>query len=49
MLSLVAHRLAPEFEISSLGTNSHQFSELILALMNVSATMEAKVKEILPG
>jgi hypothetical protein len=49
MLSLVAHRLAPEFEIPSLGTNSHQFSELVFALINVSATMEAKVKEILTG
>lgn len=48
-LRLVAHRLAAEFEISALGANSAQFSELVRALIVVSGDAEDKVKEILRG
>lgn len=48
-LSLVEHSLAAEFEISKLSNESHQFSELLHALGNVSAEMEDRVKAILEG
>ena len=48
-ISLVAHRLAEEFEIGKLGPESRQFSELMQALLNVGAEMEDRVTEILEG
>lgn len=48
-LSLVEHNLAADFEIDKLGSESHQFSELLQALGDVSAEMETKVKSILEG
>ena len=48
-LSLVEHNLAADFEIDKLGNESHQFSELLQALGDVSAEMETKVKSILEG
>jgi hypothetical protein len=48
-LSLVEHNLAADFEIDRLGSESHQFSELLQALGDVSAEMETKVKSILEG
>lgn len=48
-LSLVEHNLAAEFEIDRLESESHQFSELLQALGDVSAEMETKVKTILEG
>lgn len=48
-LSLVEHNLAADFEIDRLGSESHQFSELLHALGDVSAEMETKVKSILEG
>jgi hypothetical protein len=48
-LSLVEHNLAADFEIDRLGSESHQFSELLQALGDVSADMETKVKSILEG
>lgn len=48
-LSLVEHNLAADFEIDSLLSESHQFSQLLQALGDVSAEMETKVKTILEG
>lgn len=48
-LSLVEHNLAADFEIDRLSSESHQFSELLQALGDVSAEMETKVKTILEG
>jgi hypothetical protein len=48
-LSLVEHNLAADFEIDRLSSESHQFSELLQALGDVSAEMETRVKAILEG
>lgn len=48
-ISLVAHRLAEDFEIGKLGPESRQFSELMQALLNVGAEMEDRVTAILEG
>lgn len=48
-LALVEHNLAEEFEISRLASESHQFSELLHALGDVSGEMETKVRQILEG
>lgn len=48
-LSLVEHNLAAEFEIKKLSSESHQFSELLQSLGNVSAEMEDRVNSILEG
>ncbi|WP_156380289.1 hypothetical protein [Arthrobacter sp. Soil762] len=48
-ISLVAHRLAEDFEIGKLGPESRQFSELMQALLNVGAQMEDRVTTILEG
>ncbi len=48
-LSLVAHRLAEDFEITKLPQESHQFSELLKSLYDVSDAMQTRVKAIIEG
>lgn len=48
-LSLVAHGLAAEFEMDQFTSESHQFSVLMKSLMDVSASMDDRVRSILRG
>lgn len=48
-LSLVAHKLAEEFELPELGSERRQFSNLLAGLQSVSAEMDDRVRQIIEG
>lgn len=48
-LSLVAHKLAAEFELPELGSEQRQFSNLMAGLQSVSTELQDRVKELLEG